>query len=392
MALPMMVLSAGPPTQALHGEAGIGQEVVLAEAGDCVSCSPGRLGGPGHVHSHGFMHGLGPPRAPGLARVGAGRAVQVVARAQAQSAFAGLVAMLTGACRLSQARKTHQRLHGQVSIRIDADYRRRHQRSSVICGDGRQRWTPTPVSRPLKAPLNFGVSPQEGNPHVCTLIYLHGFCAAATEYLDGDSELRYPWRLGEDYAPGLRVVLPNAPRLLQPWGESRTAWYKYASKRSNSIGDATSLVRTRQRLLELLEFEIEHLGDARRVFLGGFSQGCTTALDLYLREASRLGLGGFVGSVGFLPRDTMGFYGANTALEALLADDVQACKPVWLQCATDDDCDVPWRTAWRSLHDARGNLPGLVLRKVCGRGHHIDDWEADLINEFLHKHASDAYF
>lgn len=59
---------------------------------------------------------------------------------------------------------------------------------------------------------------------------------------------------------------------------------------------------------------------AEKVFLGGLSQGCTAALDLYLRLAP-LHLGGFVGSVGFLPSEAMGFKGADEALERLLGDE-----------------------------------------------------------------------
>jgi len=236
------------------------------------------------------------------------------------------------------------------------------------------------------------VSPQNGNPHVCTLIYLHGFCGHAKEYLDGDTDWCLPWRLGHDYAPGLRVVLPTAPQLRQPWGEVRSSWYTYASRKRNGIGNTDSLAITRDRLVQLLQVEVERLGDPSRVFLGGLSQGCTVALDVYLREAPRLGLGGFVGSVGFLPSDGLGFPGADDALRGLLADGRQASRPVWLLCATDDCSDVPWSLVRRSLRQVKGNLPGLVIREVRGRGHHVDEWEVDLLNEFLREHAKGAYF
>ena len=60
------------------------------------------------------------------------------------------------------------------------------------------------------------------------------------------------------------------------------------------------------------------------MFLGGASQGCTMALDVYLRLACELQLGGFVGSIGFVPTDSKGFRGTNRALRQLLADKEQA--------------------------------------------------------------------
>ena len=78
---------------------------------------------------------------------------------------------------------------------------------------------------------------------------------------------------------------------------------------------------TRVRLEEMVREEVSVLG-GEKVFLGGLSQGCTAALDVYLRLAP-LNLGGFVGSVGFLPSDAMGFKGADEAMERLLGDEAR---------------------------------------------------------------------
>lgn len=123
------------------------------------------------------------------------------------------------------------------------------------------------------------VSPQNGNPHRQTLIYLHGLGGAplrdvgknlqmggkwlkvslvkksawlkcwfshwnrtllwkhigsGVDYLQADSELLWPWRLGASYAPGLRAVFPSAPLLQQPWGETLGSW---------SLGQWTNMVR-----------------------------------------------------------------------------------------------------------------------------------------------------
>lgn len=237
------------------------------------------------------------------------------------------------------------------------------------------------------------VSPGPGARHECTLLYLHGFCGCAQEYLASEDDgFNAPWRLGDDYAPNLRTVLPTAPRRRQPWGEIKTAWYSYASLHRNGVGEPRTLAEMREQLCALLHAEIAKLGGkSHRVFLGGLSQGCAVALDLYLREGPRLGLGGFVGSVGVFPTDVLGFVGADAALDHLCANEAQASRPVWLQCATDDEEQVPWSVVKASLRRARGRLPGLVVKKVCGWGHDIGTWEADVINDFLKAHVDEAY-
>lgn len=179
----------------------------------------------------------------------------------------------------------------------------------------------------------------------------------------------------------------------QPWGEIARSWYKYKEPNRNHCGNISALEKTRKTLRHILEREIALLeGASERVFLGGSSQGCTTALDVYLREASRLQLGGFVGSVGFIPRDSLGFTGANAALEGLLKDAKQAERPVWMQCATDDRRDVPWRNLVSPLLPlVEGKMPGFTVRLVEGRGHGIQEWEAHIINDFLKRYMHDAY-
>lgn len=227
------------------------------------------------------------------------------------------------------------------------------------------------------------VEPAKGHAHTCTIIYLHGFAGRGTEYLDQGYCL--PWVSGGDRVPGLRAVLPTAPKHRQPWGPIAHAWYTYERPDRNHVGDTATLDFSRRWISELVREEIRRLGGAaHKVFLGGLSQGCTVALDCYLREGRKLGLGGFVGSVGFMPSDLYGFSGASMALENLIADKSQGSRPVWLQCATDDRCEVPWRSVVKpSLRKGEGRLPGLRIRLVQGRGHCIDEWEGHILNDFL---------
>ncbi|CAJ1412779.1 unnamed protein product, partial [Effrenium voratum] len=183
------------------------------------------------------------------------------------------------------------------------------------------------------------VSPKKDAPHRCTLIYLHGLGGCGGSYLSAESEDPWPWRLGDSYAPGLRVALPSAPLMDQPWGERLGSWYVYGAATSNQVASPEALAQVRDALDEVVRREVQRMGQAGRVFLGGISQGCNTALDAYLRLAPRFALGGFVGSVGFVPSDARGFPGADRRLRSLLRHE-QAARPVWLQYASED-MDVP---------------------------------------------------
>eukprot|EP00434_Breviolum_minutum_P033419 symbB.v1.2.029571.t1/scaffold3255.1/size60169/1 len=109
------------------------------------------------------------------------------------------------------------------------------------------------------------------------------------------------------------------------FGDPNSLGPRYESADSNRVGDLTSLQKTRQRLEKILQEEAARVGEDK-VFLGGLSQGCTAALDIYVTTS--LQLGGFVGSVGFVPSDDMGFVGADDALEKLMQDQVKRERPV----------------------------------------------------------------
>ncbi|CAK9069090.1 unnamed protein product [Durusdinium trenchii] len=53
---------------------------------------------------------------------------------------------------------------------------------------------------------------------------------------------------------------------------------------------------------------------------------------------------------------------------------------------------VPWEElAKPSIEAAAERWRGLQLRTVTGRGHVIEQWEGDLLNEFMHSYAKEAY-
>eukprot|EP00435_Cladocopium_sp_Y103_P067979 s47_g30.t2 len=232
------------------------------------------------------------------------------------------------------------------------------------------------------------VSPQNDNPHRHTLIYLHGLGGSGSDYLNCDeSDLLWPWRLGTSYAAGLRAVFPTAPLVQQPWGETIGSWYQYLDITSNQVSDQNGLERLRDALDEVIEQEVRRL-EAGRVFLGGISQGCNFALDAYLRSPHNLG--GFVGSVGFVPGDAWGFRGADEHLRKLQSRRKKAAQPVWLQAA-EEDSEVPFELVESSL-ERIDHWPGFRLEKLQGLGHDIGQHEATLLGNFLKVHAEDAYF
>lgn len=231
---------------------------------------------------------------------------------------------------------------------------------------------------------------RKGHKHECTLIYLHGCSCRASQYLEDGWHL--PWT-GKDRWGGLRTVLPDAKVTMEPWGESERAWHAYVKRSSNRVGDYSTLQSTRERLAHIVYAEVERLGGrGDRVFLGGASQGCTVALDTYFLQARKLLLGGFVGSVGFIPNDHQGYHGATRALEKLIVDKEQRHRPIWLQCATDDHELVPWRSTVKpSLCRVEGRLPGIHVKEVKGRGHILDEWEGDFVRDFLEKFAPPSH-
>jgi len=260
------------------------------------------------------------------------------------------------------------------------------RRPSGEDGTGSSTWTSL-SSRGLQDP-DYDVIQPEGR-HECTVIYLYGgdsrTCAQYTE-----EDRSFPWQSGTGRAPSLRTVLVDIQQLDFQRMESRRSWG--VGSRSNRAGDPQALEATRQWIGQIVQDEVELLGNARHVFLGGIMQGCTLALDIYLREARRLRLGGFVGSVGFIPNDRMGFEGASKALEVLAGDSEQSHRPVWLQCTTDDNQYAPWRSVVKpSLARATSLLPGLLVREVAGLGNGLLGWEAQILSKFLHEHAPYAY-
>jgi len=153
-------------------------------------------------------------------------------------------------------------------------------------------------------------------------VYLHGFTCDGYSYLcmpemfykekkakkkkgkkskqdddDDDDDVEY------EPHPGLKVVLASAPmlRITAYDGEEIPSWYDYHTDHEGEMEDDFSpeeLERLAQRLHAVLAREAEVLGDGRKVFLGGASQGCGVAVHTGLTYEGELG--GLLGTMGHL--------------------------------------------------------------------------------------------
>jgi phospholipase/carboxylesterase len=130
---------------------------------------------------------------------------------------------------------------------------------------------------------------------VATIVILHGLGADGTDFLPFADELKL------DAVGPVRWVFPRAP--VQPvtinGGMPMRSWYDILGadivRREDEAGVRASIARVHR----LLEREIARGMPARRIVLGGFSQGCAITLGAGLRFGHRLA--GLVGMSGYLP-------------------------------------------------------------------------------------------
>lgn len=156
-------------------------------------------------------------------------------------------------------------------------------------------------SRPNPLSGRLSVLKPRGGRHEYTIVYMHQFALNGAGYIDWGTHYFFNQKLAK---MRLKVVLPTARAIpiSAHNGNVQYAWYDYRVDYDGAREDVLnhlSLRRTRDRIFKILDREIKLLGgDARRVFLGGASQGCCTGLHCALTYP-RL-LGGFVGTVGHL--------------------------------------------------------------------------------------------
>ena len=134
-----------------------------------------------------------------------------------------------------------------------------------------------------------------------TLIWLHGFSENSDAYLQtfSDSQLSL---VPEDF----KVRMLNAPSIPITFykGEKHRAWFDLlALEKDNVSVDFEDLQNTSKYISRCLDEELDILnGDASRLYIGGFSQGCVMALHCGLTYKEKLG--GIIGISGHLLEKT----------------------------------------------------------------------------------------
>ncbi len=130
---------------------------------------------------------------------------------------------------------------------------------------------------------------------VASVIILHGLGADGTDFLPMCDQLDLA-AIGP-----VRYLLPRAP--VRPvtinGGHRMRAWYDVLGTQLDKREDETGLRATMRQVQTLIDREVARGVTARRIVLGGFSQGCAMTLLAGLRYPQRLA--GLLGMSGYLP-------------------------------------------------------------------------------------------
>mmetsp|Transcript_116841 Transcript_116841/g.342141 ORF Transcript_116841/g.342141 Transcript_116841/m.342141 type:complete len:501 (+) Transcript_116841:98-1600(+) len=201
--------------------------------------------------------------------------------------------------------------------------------------------------------LEVMVFPPRNGLHHYTLVYLHAFSSGFEGYTQEEYAMDY-----------VRIVLPHAPyRPVTCYGnEIKTTWYDYLTDNGGSAEDnlaEETLDETRWQIFRLLDAERsllsqnagpnDHQSDsfARRLLIGGCSQGCAVALDVALRYP--VCLAGFIGVVGHCLSSTPLGAHRGMPLHFFRKTDDQVMQWCWVQGTMERLCQAGY--AHLHLHD-----------------------------------------
>ncbi|ORY11059.1 Alpha/Beta hydrolase protein [Clohesyomyces aquaticus] len=147
------------------------------------------------------------------------------------------------------------------------------------------------------------VKPKKGHAHTHTIILLHGRGATATEFAEEffESQDREE-RFISELLPGIRWVFPSAtPRYAETEKETMNQWFDMTSvqrPQEDVEKQKEALKESVEQVLKIIEDEARKV-PREKIFVGGISQGCATALFTMLCSGDRFA--GFIGLSGWLP-------------------------------------------------------------------------------------------
>jgi phospholipase/carboxylesterase len=138
--------------------------------------------------------------------------------------------------------------------------------------------------------------PKQGTEHKSSLIWLHGLGDSANGFADVFLNEEFAWS-----PPTCKVLLLTAPErpVTLNGGMIMNSWYDIYSLRGDD--DMLSLDKlydkyNREEMLQsvayvssIIDMEVASLGDSKKVFVGGFSQGCALSLATMIHYPKRLG-------------------------------------------------------------------------------------------------------
>ncbi|KAF4122113.1 putative esterase [Geosmithia morbida] len=236
------------------------------------------------------------------------------------------------------------------------------------------------MESPFPAPIV--IPPKQDGPHTSTIIFLHGRGQTAAlfhapflcdtpipDHPAASPSLR-------EALPTTKFVFPTAPlsraskyrrSVIRQWYDGSGDWEPEAlGGMHGSVEHVHSLVRAEVSILN---------GDASRVVLGGYSQGCAMALTSLLLWGGA-SLGGAVGLSGFIP--------LNACMTSILDDEGGdgSDDVVFASDSDDGNGDDPLRQAVRALREEaelpESESPLSFLRTPVFIGHGTEDCTVDV--------------
>ncbi|MCE8019286.1 alpha/beta fold hydrolase [Halomonas sp. MCCC 1A11036] len=153
------------------------------------------------------------------------------------------------------------------------------------------------------------IEPKSGRPADACVFILHGLGADGHDFEPLVPAL--PLKAGLD----VRFILPHAPRLPVTinGGMVMPAWYDIHEMSLDRRVDTAQLVASAERIQALVQEQIDHGIDSRRIILAGFSQGGAVAYQAALSFDAPLG-GLLAMSTYFATADTITLAEANREL------------------------------------------------------------------------------
>ncbi|RUR33668.1 alpha/beta hydrolase [Vreelandella nanhaiensis] len=161
----------------------------------------------------------------------------------------------------------------------------------------------------MTAPGELIVEPQNGQPADACVFIIHGLGADGHDFEPLIPALQLP-----DDAH-VRFIMPHAPRLpvTVNGGMVMPAWYDILAMDLGRRVDEVQLKRSAERIQALIQEQIDHGIDSRRIIVAGFSQGGAVAYQAALSFPQPLG-GLLAMSTYFATADSIEASEANRSL------------------------------------------------------------------------------